>query len=251
MDREFFYSIMDGEGTLDYEIYLNTKALLSCQKDFKEFCNADEMQFQIVHQVEEMWMKLIGYTLLDIDDWIEKQETNRVITLFRRVHICLRLMIEQLALLETMSPKEYQEIRLRLGNGSGQESPGFRTILRMHTPLWQSFQMHYLDKHELTLEKIYNSEYSHSDAYVVAEAFAEGPRGGLAERRAARPVLPRVMGHPQPDDGPLGRRIWRRARSHRRTLNSNAIEPELPAKNKDRQLEEPVRRDQDPSDSTG
>ncbi|HVA72870.1 MAG TPA: tryptophan 2,3-dioxygenase family protein [Candidatus Limnocylindrales bacterium] len=173
MDREFFYSIMDGEGTLDYEIYLNTKALLSCQKDFKEFCNADEMQFQIVHQVEEMWMKLIGYTLLDIDDWIEKQETNRVITLFRRVHICLRLMIEQLALLETMSPKEYQEIRLRLGNGSGQESPGFRTILRMHTPLWQSFQMHYLDKHELTLEKIYNSEYSHSDAYVVAEAFAE------------------------------------------------------------------------------
>jgi len=70
MDREFFYSIMNGEGTLDYEIYLNTKALLSCQKDFKEFCNPGELQFQVVHQVEEMWMKLIGYTLLDIDDCI-------------------------------------------------------------------------------------------------------------------------------------------------------------------------------------
>jgi len=173
MDRDFFYSIMNGEGTLDYELYLNTKTLLSCQKDFKDFCNADELQFQIVHQVEEMWMKLIGYTLLDIDDYIQKEETNRIITLFRRVHIALRLMIEQLALLETMSPKEYQEIRLRLGNGSGQESPGFRTLLRMHTPLWQSFKTCYIDKHELTLEKIYNSEYSHSDAYVVAEAFAE------------------------------------------------------------------------------
>lgn len=173
MDRDFFYSIMNGEGTLDYELYLNTKALLSCQKDFKDFCNADELQFQIVHQVEEMWMKLIGYTLLDIDDYIQKEETNRVITLFRRVHIALRLMIEQLALLETMSPKEYQEIRLRLGNGSGQESPGFRTLLRMHTPLWQSFKAYYIDKHGLTIEKIYNSEYSHSDAYVVAEAFAE------------------------------------------------------------------------------
>lgn len=173
MDRDFFYSIMNGEGTLDYELYLNTKALLSCQKDFKDFCNADELQFQIVHQVEEMWMKLIGYTLLDIDDYIQKEETNRVITLFRRVHIALRLMIEQLALLETMSPKEYQEIRLRLGNGSGQESPGFRTLLRMHTPLWQSFKTSYIDKHGLTIEKIYNSEYSHSDAYVVAEAFAE------------------------------------------------------------------------------
>ena len=173
MDRDFFYSIMNGEGTLDYELYLNTKALLSCQKDFKDFCNADELQFQIVHQVEEMWMKLIGYTLLDIDDHIQKEETNRVITLFRRVHIALRLMIEQLALLETMSPKEYQEIRLRLGNGSGQESPGFRTLLRMHTPLWHSFKTSYIDKHGLTIEKIYNSEYSHSDAYVVAEAFAE------------------------------------------------------------------------------
>jgi tryptophan 2,3-dioxygenase len=173
MDREFFYSIMNGEGTLDYELYLNTKALLSCQKDFKDFCNPDELQFQVVHQVEEMWMKLIAYTLLDIDDYIQQENTNRILTLFRRVHIAQRMMIEELSLLETMSPKEYQEVRLRLGNGSGQESPGFRTLLRMHTPLWQSFQANYLDKHGLTVEKIYNSEYTHSDAYVVAEAFAE------------------------------------------------------------------------------
>src|ERR1700682_1338448 len=66
MDRSHFYATMNGEGTLDYELYLNTKALLSCQKDFKEFCNPDELQFQVVHQVEEMWMKLIAYTLLDI-----------------------------------------------------------------------------------------------------------------------------------------------------------------------------------------
>jgi tryptophan 2,3-dioxygenase len=164
---------MNGEGTLDYELYLNTKALLSCQKDFKDFCNQDELQFQIVHQVEELWMKLIGYTLLAIDDYLQQENTNRVVTLFRRVHIALRLMIEQLALLETMSPKEYQEIRLQLGNGSGQESPGFRTILKMPPLLWQSFRTHYLDKHNLTIEKIYNSEYSHSDAYVVAEALAE------------------------------------------------------------------------------
>jgi tryptophan 2,3-dioxygenase len=173
VDREQFYATMNGEGTLDYEVYLNTKALLSCQKGFGEFCNHDELQFQIVHQVEELWMKLIGYTLLDVDDYLQKEETNRVITLFGRVHIALRLMTEQLALLETMSPKEYQEIRLQLGNGSGQESPGFRTILKMPGPLWQSFHTHYLDRHGLTIEKIYNSEYSHSDAYVVAEALAE------------------------------------------------------------------------------
>ncbi len=173
MDREHVYATMNGEGSLDYEVYLNTKALLSCQKDFAAFCNHDELQFQTVHQVEELWMKLIGYTLLDVDDYLQQENTNRVVTLFRRVHIALRLMIEQLALLETMSPKEYQEIRLQLGNGSGQESPGFRTILKMPAHLWQSFRTHYLDRHALTVEKIYNSEYSHSDAYMVAEALAE------------------------------------------------------------------------------
>ena len=173
MDRAYFYSIMNGEGTLDYELYLNTRALLSCQKDFASLCNADELQFQVVHQAEEIWMKLINYTLLDIDDYLQQENTNRIISLFRRVHIALRLMIDQLALLETMSPKEYQEIRLQLGNGSGQESPGFRVILRMHPHIWNSFKAHYLEKHNLTVEGIYNSGYNHGDAYMVAEALAE------------------------------------------------------------------------------
>jgi tryptophan 2,3-dioxygenase len=166
MNREQFYSMMSGEGTLDYELYLNTKALLSCQTKFDELCNADELQFQIVHQVEELWMKLIAYTLLDIDDYLQQENTNRVLTLFRRVHLIQKMMIQQIALLETMSPKEYQAIRTRLGNGSGQESPGFRVLLKMFQPLWNSFKSSYLEKHQLTVEKIYDSEYSHSDAYM-------------------------------------------------------------------------------------
>ena len=173
MNREQFYAIMSGEGTLDYELYLNTKSLLSCQLPYEELCIPDEMQFQIVHQVEELWMKLVAFTLLEIDDYLQLENTNRVVTLFRRVHIVQRMMIQQLALLETMSPKEYQEIRKRLGNGSGQESPGFRVLLKMYQPIWASFKQHYLDNHGLTVEKIYDSEYTHGDAYVVAESLAE------------------------------------------------------------------------------
>src|ERR1700743_1353122 len=173
MNRDHFYSLMNGEGTLDYELYLNTKSLLTCQTKYEDLCTADELQFQIVHQVEELWMKLIAYTLLDIDDYLQKENTNRVITLFRRIHIIQKMMIQQIALLETMSPKEYQAIRTRLGNGSGQESPGFRTLLKMLQPIWHSFRSCYLAKHALPVEKIYDSEYSHSDAYVVAEALAE------------------------------------------------------------------------------
>jgi tryptophan 2,3-dioxygenase len=173
MNREHFYKLMGGEGSLDYELYLNTKKLLACQFAYDQLCNADELQFQLVHQVEELWMKLMAYTLLDIDDYLQQENTLRVITLFRRVHTAQRLMIQQLALLETMSPKEYQEIRKKLGNGSGQESPGFRVLLKMYQPIWNSFKENYLDKHRLTVEQIYDTQYTHGDAYVVAEALAE------------------------------------------------------------------------------
>ena len=173
MDRKHFYAMMAGSGDLDYEVYLNTPQILGAQKDYGALCNRDELQFQIVHQVEELWMKLIAYTLLDIDEFIQAGNANRVITLFGRVHRLLHLLTEQLSLLETMSPKEYQEIRLQLGNGSGQESPGFRTLLHMPKHLWKSFVAAYLEPEGLSIEKIYNSQYDHGDAYMVAEALVE------------------------------------------------------------------------------
>jgi len=173
MDRAHFYELMAGSGEKDYEIYLNTAQILSAQKEYADLCNSDELQFQIVHQVEELWMKLAAYTLLDIDERIQARETNRVVTLFGRVHRILRLMTGQLGLLETMSPKEYQEIRLQLGQGSGRESPGFNTLLKMPRPLWRSFVAAYLEPEGKTVESIYDSGYAHDDAYMVAEALAE------------------------------------------------------------------------------
>ncbi len=173
MDRDYFYSIMNGTGELDYELYLDTPKILSAQKPFDQFCNRDELQFQIIHQVEELWMKLAAYTLLDIDDFIRERNANRVMTLFRRVQMIIEMMTTQLGMLETMSPKEYQEIRLQLGNGSGQESPGFRTLLKMPKHLWDSYVSAYLEPDGRTIEHVYNSGYAHDDAYMVAECLVE------------------------------------------------------------------------------
>ncbi len=173
MDRERFYALMQGGGTLDYELYLQTPRLLACQKPYNAFCNRDELQFQIVHQVEELWMKLLAYTLLDVDEYMEKQQSHRVVTLLGRCHCTLRLMIHQLDLLETMSPKEYQQIRLQLGNGSGQESPGFRVLLQVLPEIWRTFERVYLQGRGLDVEAIYDSQYTHDDAYAVAEALME------------------------------------------------------------------------------
>ena len=173
MDRERFYAMLQKKQEFDYEKYLNTEQLLSAQKPYDELCNKDELQFQIVHQVEELWLKLLIYSLLDINEYMEQENTNRVIILFKRVHIIQRMMIDQLALLETMSPKEYQSIRAQLGNGSGQESPGFRALTLAPQYLWKTFKTIYLDQKNLTIEKIYSTEYDHSDAYMMAECLAE------------------------------------------------------------------------------
>ncbi len=194
MNREKYQEMMRGAGKLDYEIYLNTEQLLAAQKAPDAFCNPDELQFMIVHQVEELWMKLMASTLLDIDEEMQARNSFKALTLFRRVHICQEMMTTQLSLLETMSPKDYQEIRLLLGNGSGQESPGFRVLLKMPTDLWATFSDVYLEGGKRTLEQIYDSEYSHDDAYMIAEALAEFDEQFQKFRNAHMQLIYRSIG---------------------------------------------------------
>lgn len=173
INKEAFYAQIESPEMLDYGVYLQCDKLLACQKSIADLATADEMQFQIIHQVEELWMKLICFTLVDILDYMQKQQHHRVITLFSRVHKLQRMMVDQLDVLETMSPKEYQYIRLQLGNGSGQESPGFRTLLTMPEEIWKSFQTHYLDANNTNVEQIYDDNYTHDHNYAVAEAMIE------------------------------------------------------------------------------
>jgi tryptophan 2,3-dioxygenase len=162
---------MQEHGSSDYELYLKTQELFACQSSLDKLCNADELQFQIVHQVEELIMRLITYTLIDIIDYIEQKNTPRILTLFKRVHKAQAIILNTLDLLTTMSPAEYQDIRLHLGNGSGKGSPGFKLILLLAKELWAAFEKNYLaDK---TIEQIYSIKYTHCDSYIIAEALLE------------------------------------------------------------------------------
>ena len=171
--RKDYIAQIEQPEMLDYGVYLNCDKLLTCQKSIDDLCNADELQFQIVHQVEELWMKLINHSLVEIMSDMDDGKTYRALTYFRRVHRLLRLMIAQLDVLETMSPKDYQEIRLQLGNGSGQESPGFRMMLKLAPDLWSSFEKTYLSGKGVSISDIYDEKFDYGEAYAVAEALAE------------------------------------------------------------------------------
>jgi tryptophan 2,3-dioxygenase len=173
MYRTKYSDLLNTPTMLDYGAYLNCERLLTCQKELDKLCNGDELQFQIVHQVEELWMKLMIYSLIDILEGMQQSHTLKVLNLWKRVHFLQTMMMQQLDLLETMSPKDYQQIRLQLGNGSGQESPGFRILLKMPSDLWHVFDAVYLTGRGKSVEQIYDSEYCHDESYAMAEALIE------------------------------------------------------------------------------
>ena len=118
-------------------------------------------------------MKLINYTLLDINECMKNLQTNKVIILFKRVHVNQITMLHLLDALGTMSPKEYQEIRKKLGRGSGRQSPGFKIITQTFKPLWLAYKTNYLEKNNISLDQLYDTKFNHTDAYVIAENLLE------------------------------------------------------------------------------
>lgn len=115
----------------EYEIYLGIPTLLSLQKPSAQRTHREELLFQVVHQIEELWMKLI-YD--DLEYAIRQIDADQIVESYaslRRITETVRLMLTQLRLVETMTPHSYIAVRRGLGQGSGQESPGFNAILRI------------------------------------------------------------------------------------------------------------------------
>ena len=113
----------------EYEKYIRTEELLGLQKTADDLVCHDEMAFQVVHQVEELWMKLCQHELALATRLIEADRLAEARTTLHRMYLICRLMADQLRLLETMSPRAYFTVRSALGRGSGQESPGFNALL--------------------------------------------------------------------------------------------------------------------------
>ncbi|MEW9050913.1 MAG: tryptophan 2,3-dioxygenase family protein [Neobacillus sp.] len=124
----------------DYEKYIRTEELLNLQKSDQELCCEDELTFQVVHQIAELHFKLIiQYLKLTI----QAMKTNQLEEAERQLHrvnIHLSQLPAVFNMVKVINPIDYHTIRLSLGQGSGQDSPGFNQVLRMGPTLWPPFQ---------------------------------------------------------------------------------------------------------------
>jgi len=154
----------------DYEKYIRTEELLALQKT--ELSCHDELQFQIVHQVAELWMKLVEHELLRAAALMRDGQPTRAVRSLGRVRGVMLLLHEQLSLLDTMAPRDYMTIRNALGRGSGQESPGFRRLLQLPDEVWPSFE-ELLRAHDSTLRAVYEDPDAQPDLFVLAEALLD------------------------------------------------------------------------------
>lgn len=156
----------------EYEQYIRTGELLGLQKPTADLSCHDELAFQIVHQVEELWMKLAMHELalaverVDADRLVEARDT------IARVHVILRLMGQQMRILDTLSPRAYFDVRAVLGRGSGQESPGFNAILDAPAPLRDALRA-MLARREVDLLSVHRDPSSEPEVFALAEAMVD------------------------------------------------------------------------------
>src|SRR6266849_7854715 len=157
---------LPGEST--YERYLRIPELLSLQKPESDLAHHDELQFQIVHQVFELWWKEASFELHTIRELLQQLNVPPALRLMQRVIAIQHLMLHNMRMLETMSPWDFHAFRLVLGDGAGTDSPGFHALMTISPLLWDDFSA-LLAHEQVTLIDI----YTHIDRYPQLLAFAE------------------------------------------------------------------------------
>ena len=109
-----------------YGDYLRLDELLSAQRPITDV--HDEMLFIIQHHTSELWIKLLLHELDFAVKLVRGDRLSESFKVFARVAHIQRLLFEQWAVLETMTPSEYAQFRDALGKASGFQSYQYRAL---------------------------------------------------------------------------------------------------------------------------
>src|SRR3954470_21395588 len=113
---------------LDYKGYLQLTNLLDLQCPLADPGCHDEMLFIIVHQVFELWFRLMIHELDRVFILLDQGDTLESERLVRRLTSIVRLFIPKLSVLETMIPSDFIKFRDLLKPASGFQSYQFREM---------------------------------------------------------------------------------------------------------------------------
>ncbi len=138
MEAENFVSFGEEGAKLTYGSYLRLPQLLDAQHLESDPPAHDELLFITIHQVYELWFQQLLHevgavrdTLLAVSEGERTEDGSRLWWarhLMNRVHVIERVLVQQIDVLETMTPQDFLEFRQRLAPASGFQSVQFREL---------------------------------------------------------------------------------------------------------------------------
>jgi tryptophan 2,3-dioxygenase len=123
--------------SIHYNSYLQLDKILSAQDTKSQIVFGksahEETLFIIVHQVYELWFKQINHELYSIHDMfnqhmVDERNLGVIVGRLDRVTTIMDLIVEQIKVMETMTPLDFLEFRSLLFPASGFQSFQFREL---------------------------------------------------------------------------------------------------------------------------
>jgi len=114
--------------SLTYGSYLHLDELLKLQQARSDPPEHDEMLFIVIHQVYELWFKLMLHELDKLKRDFTAGDLYGAIHTFKRVRTVMKTLVGQLDILETMTPMSFTSFRDRLDTASGFQSAQYREL---------------------------------------------------------------------------------------------------------------------------
>ncbi len=114
--------------TLTYWTYLQLEKLLDMQHPRSEPAEHDEMLFIVIHQTYELWFKLLLHELDKVNRNLSANDLYGAIHTLKRARTVMKTLVQQVDVLETMTPMSFTSFRNRLDTASGFQSALFREL---------------------------------------------------------------------------------------------------------------------------
>ena len=112
--------------SLSYGQYLQLEKLLDAQKPLSG--EHDEMLFIIVHQVSELWMRLMLHELADVLECVRRDDLGPSFKRLTRISCVQSQLLSSWEVLSTLTPADYSAFRNALGRSSGFQSYQYRLL---------------------------------------------------------------------------------------------------------------------------
>ena len=113
---------------LTYTSYLHLDELLACQEPLSDGPEHDELLFIVIHQVYELWFKVMLHEAAQLQRSLESDDTATALAAMKRILTVLKTVVAQVDVLETMTPLAFASFRGRLERASGFQSAQFREL---------------------------------------------------------------------------------------------------------------------------